>query len=476
MKALWKLAAVVPWPIALVLLVFWESAEAERIELERQLDEERTGRLLHESMAQSWREKALRERGIVANLEQRLGIAVSRLGLFDISQWAELRDHVASVVAGKPYPLVVERVVAPAGLPSLRAAAERVVASKGRFPAHGGLFADLTELEAAMEELHAALPSTEHPDSIGMDCADILTIAERLTQTQRHELLAVARQIRDGKPATTRLAALEKVVATSRAMRSAFDAGHGPRWSRSDTEWRKALDELDAIHPEGSIEDPVYVAAHSVIDQWRWVASNWDGALTALESALGRKAPLPPEHATSVAFPEGEPLPTLLFCPFCGAQHVDRGEFATRRHHKHLCAACGRAWRVEPYAVGVEAIPGRAAPEARAALYREVPPQPLDDTPEEIAEAEQWLSREGFRFNADVDMKYADAAAGGNACRFRLMAREARKEAAAYAARAAELGQAEDAAVDAEAARGRVYRGDSVSGFLDVDDREESAS
>ena len=43
----------------------------------------------------------------------------------------------------------------------------------------------------------------------------------------------------------------------------------------------------------------------------------------------------------------------FLACPTCTKQHVDRGEWATRPHHKHLCKHCGTVWRVEPYMVGV---------------------------------------------------------------------------------------------------------------------------
>ena len=41
-----------------------------------------------------------------------------------------------------------------------------------------------------------------------------------------------------------------------------------------------------------------------------------------------------------------------LWCPFCGKPHVDRGEWATRPHHKHLChddehgKGCGRMFRI----------------------------------------------------------------------------------------------------------------------------------
>lgn len=63
---------------------------------------------------------------------------------------------------------------------------------------------------------------------------------------------------------------------------------------------------------------------------------------------------------------EGQPMPdvealrkppeilqAILFCPYCGRQHIDRDEWATKPHHKHLCEHCKSLWRVEPYCVGV---------------------------------------------------------------------------------------------------------------------------
>lgn len=39
------------------------------------------------------------------------------------------------------------------------------------------------------------------------------------------------------------------------------------------------------------------------------------------------------------------PVPMLLWCPACGARHVDEGEFAIRVHHTHACQECGMVWR-----------------------------------------------------------------------------------------------------------------------------------
>jgi hypothetical protein len=48
-----------------------------------------------------------------------------------------------------------------------------------------------------------------------------------------------------------------------------------------------------------------------------------------------------------------EPARSVLFCPKCGKQHLDVGEFATRVHRTHLCentpegpkTGCGHLWR-----------------------------------------------------------------------------------------------------------------------------------
>lgn len=39
-----------------------------------------------------------------------------------------------------------------------------------------------------------------------------------------------------------------------------------------------------------------------------------------------------------------QPIPMILPCPTCHKAHVDEGEWATKPHHKHLCAHCGAEW------------------------------------------------------------------------------------------------------------------------------------
>lgn len=41
---------------------------------------------------------------------------------------------------------------------------------------------------------------------------------------------------------------------------------------------------------------------------------------------------------------------TELFCPNCGEQHVDEGEWASKPHRTHRCAYCGHEWRPYPVA------------------------------------------------------------------------------------------------------------------------------
>lgn len=53
------------------------------------------------------------------------------------------------------------------------------------------------------------------------------------------------------------------------------------------------------------------------------------------------------------------PIRMLIWCPMCGARHIDKGDFATKSHHTHSCQECGLTWRpaVEP-TVGVQFLPG----------------------------------------------------------------------------------------------------------------------
>lgn len=53
------------------------------------------------------------------------------------------------------------------------------------------------------------------------------------------------------------------------------------------------------------------------------------------------------------------PIPLLLWCPFCGARHVDEGEFAHRPHKVHTCQRCGANFPVALVpTVGVRFLPG----------------------------------------------------------------------------------------------------------------------
>ncbi len=56
---------------------------------------------------------------------------------------------------------------------------------------------------------------------------------------------------------------------------------------------------------------------------------------------------------------DNKPIPMLLWCPKCGARHIDEGEFATKPHHTHACQECGLVWRPAlAYTIGVQFLPG----------------------------------------------------------------------------------------------------------------------
>ena len=61
---------------------------------------------------------------------------------------------------------------------------------------------------------------------------------------------------------------------------------------------------------------------------------------------------------TDVVMKLDEPVPMILHCPKCKAQHIDRGVYATTRVHRtHLCSTCGELFKPFDYAtVGVEDV------------------------------------------------------------------------------------------------------------------------
>lgn len=70
-----------------------------------------------------------------------------------------------------------------------------------------------------------------------------------------------------------------------------------------------------------------------------------------------KRSVAPPEPDSSEQRAKVTHLPPLLaplFCPFCQKRHVDRGVWAEKPHHNHLCEFCAGPWRVEPYVFGSE--------------------------------------------------------------------------------------------------------------------------
>lgn len=60
----------------------------------------------------------------------------------------------------------------------------------------------------------------------------------------------------------------------------------------------------------------------------------------------------------------GLPIRVRLPCERCGTLHIDRGEFATERHHTHQCEKCGLVWRpAEEDTIGVQFLYDQTKPE-----------------------------------------------------------------------------------------------------------------
>jgi rubredoxin len=98
-----------------------------------------------------------------------------------------------------------------------------------------------------------------------------------------------------------------------------------------------------------------------------------------------------------------EPIPMLLWCPCCGARHIDRAEFATKVHHTHACQECGHVWRpaIVP-TLGVQFLPG----------FRNEDPEPADPVG---ALLEQWKKTRGTLWTtqiAELEAAFAAQKAG----------------------------------------------------------------
>ena len=84
-----------------------------------------------------------------------------------------------------------------------------------------------------------------------------------------------------------------------------------------------------------------------------------------------------------LAFAVPAPLDVILFCPKCGAQHVDKPEpekgWTNPPHKSHLCHVCGLIWRPADVPTnGVERVQTRGS----ADTWEAVPaPPPLPAKP-----------------------------------------------------------------------------------------------
>lgn len=78
---------------------------------------------------------------------------------------------------------------------------------------------------------------------------------------------------------------------------------------------------------------------------------------SARHFGLGDRLDDKSRFATDLEVPQ-DPIPMLLVCPMCHNAHIDREEWAKRRHHTHRCEVCKAEWRPSNFAtVGVKELP-----------------------------------------------------------------------------------------------------------------------
>lgn len=93
----------------------------------------------------------------------------------------------------------------------------------------------------------------------------------------------------------------------------------------------------------------------------------------------------------------GPPAPHVLLCPFCGKQHVDADEWATKPHRTHLCHFCGKTWRPHPFSTrGVEYKDAVSELHHRAGLGPSYVKDGLDPKPGEGAKYDRDKPRWGL--------------------------------------------------------------------------------
>lgn len=127
-----------------------------------------------------------------------------------------------------------------------------------------------------------------------------------------------------------------------------------------------------AAREEGRLERDDLICAAPRVDREGWnlrfweLAHEWSGAAFGTSDASADKlqahlALLWRAGETAVPAEAPSPVPLILYCPMCHAQHIDEGEFATKPHHTHACQApgCPMVWRpaIVP-TVGVPFLPG----------------------------------------------------------------------------------------------------------------------
>lgn len=105
-------------------------------------------------------------------------------------------------------------------------------------------------------------------------------------------------------------------------------------------------------------------ALHEESDDWAKIAESHALTLGQLRNRAAHDERRVVDLEQALAFRTKRPIPMLLFCPACGAQHVDAPEPETGwdnpPHKSHTCHGCGTIWRpADVETVGVAEITTR---------------------------------------------------------------------------------------------------------------------
>lgn len=172
------------------------------------------------------------------------------------------------------------------------------------------------------------LCEVNEPGVVHISTRNLGALLDRLHQAENRLVchsadLAAARSSRDGFERALETAQQEKATAEQKVEQLRLRVGRGDELVALVEDWASAL--------------------VSVPDGYR-VSNETKAQAQLLRNVAGAM-----KHTL-----ETSPLRAPLFCPWCRTQHIDKGIWAVRPHHKHKCENpnCGQVFRVSPFVFG----------------------------------------------------------------------------------------------------------------------------